>query len=1056
MSDISITNTLEAEPLGGSEIIVPPLADNCERVKVYALGADGHWHSCGIGQARITQEETPLFMVLFDPLEPNYSEPSFQLEISTSDAYKLEGDENAIIQVERVGNQDIAFSFQNPQCAEACWNSIQKILGELGGGALLAGGVDRLAGEPQSDTLMNPFSMFSEEVFQESFRGDGMLSDTDMELETFFNAHNLSSNVEVVQSASNHPTTTDIMGSLSMPSLDSLPQPYYSHLGDIYRILSNWGALLYGQEGRAGGAYSQFHGMLPLEGGPSSTSESPLALVFLSKEGQLALYRLLYDSLKIIESTREGAHSTDAHYLSGIVWALLGTRSTSLLNNLLQGDLFEALVGALEYDRPRLTQGDASLGVYSSPLLPLEGVLLSTTSGKHARVVDPDPPLRRRWRFRRYLKNRVIFRQVGEGLDDHLRDCIMFTWRLHFLTDIVSPACDEDTITWLASTAYSTQAQVLIEVTKSMDLLPSVCALIRARAGIERDVGAVDEGDSVFFSEVEDGEEDEDGRSPEKGDGREGDEGALETTRTHHHPRKRCKSILSSQAEEETMGRISENPVEGVGTVDGATPHKVGVIASFCEGDATTITNNNTTLTSTNCLFRIAPISKEPYHALAFLYELIKWTRELQPTPRASVIFSLERNSRMPSVYETLRVVIGDVLSSSTEVFQALDIIFFLASVDPVPLREYCMECKLPTPSHPTPQLPTLSTLAPPIRPLERERGGVHNGCAWEHGCVISPASVRTPISSKGLSSPVVVEGGAAQQFPLLLLLIRRSVDDPDPRIQSTSFSILRLLLDLSNTVVMSSLGGVSMGLPAPPFQWFDLMFEHYLPWLYAPFFMPLPPLSTGSSAGDMPNPSDSMKSLDSLLEKLQTVTLPSAVANPKLSLGDKEALMRHFRGSAGELSHDILPHLLPPDSGRGEDSQGKQGGVLDGGDGGHLGTMGEESESSRSSKFAALELLLELLARYPVRASALIKRYHLHIHALRVCTYKEKTMVLEGIKLIKALVQSKDQLIHRSVYLRHTCAQTTICHAPHLNHVHTIPPTHTHARPASSVHATY
>jgi hypothetical protein len=59
------------------------------------------------------------------------------------------------------------------------------------------------------------------------------------------------------------------------------------------------------------------------------------------------------------------------------------------------------------------------------------------------------------------------------------------------------------------------------------------------------------------------------------------------------------------------------------------------------------------------------------------------------------------------------------------------------------------------------------------------------------------------------------------------------------------------------------------------------------------------------------------------------------------------------------------------------------------------------------------LDLLLELLTRYPVRALSLVKKYSLHVHVLRVCKYGEKTMVLQGVKFLKAIAATKDAFLH-------------------------------------------
>jgi len=170
---------------------------------------------------------------------------------------------------------------------------------------------------------------------------------------------------------------------------------------------------------------------------------------------------------------------------------------------------------------------------------------------------------------------------------------------------------------------------------------------------------------------------------------------------------------------------------------------------------------------------------------------------------------------------------------------------------------------------------------------------------------------------------------------------------------------------------------------------------------------------------------------------------LPSSVSSPKFSPKDRDSLLALIRGGGGKLRKDILPLLVPGNEEEEEEEVGVgQGGGSGGGEekwGGRpsssstsfsssssssssslaparnrsLESLGKEGPASKASKSMVLDFLLELLTRYPVRALSLVKKYHLHVHILRVCKYGEKTMVLQGVKFLKAIAATKDAFLH-------------------------------------------
>jgi hypothetical protein len=92
-------------------------------------------------------------------------------------------------------------------------------------------------------------------------------------------------------------------------------------------------------------------------------------------------------------------------------------------------------------------------------------------------------------------------------------------------------------------------------------------------------------------------------------------------------------------------------------------------------------------------------------------------------------------------------------------------------------------------------------------------------------------------------------------------------------------------------------------------------------------------------------------------------------------------------------VQRDILPCLLAQQQGQGQQ-------------------LGQESGSSKASKAHLVELLLELLGRYPVRTLNLIKRHSLHLQVLPLALYGEQSMVLLAVKLLRVLTGAKDPAI--------------------------------------------
>jgi hypothetical protein len=83
-------------------------------------------------------------------------------------------------------------------------------------------------------------------------------------------------------------------------------------------------------------------------------------------------------------------------------------------------------------------------------------------------------------------------------------------------------------------------------------------------------------------------------------------------------------------------------------------------------------------------------------------------------------------------------------------------------------------------------------------------------------------------------------------------------------------------------------------------------------------------------------------------------------------------------------------------------------------------GTIGTESHVSKTSKAAILDLLCTIIPLHPNRIKRLASRFPFHIGALRVLRYREKSLVLQGLRLVRALLGLKDSFFQHELTTNH------------------------------------
>lgn len=566
-------------------------------------------------------------------------------------------------------------------------------------------------------------------------------------------------------------------------------------------------------------------------------------------------------------------------HLNELTWTFLLTYETLLLNELISDAIFLHVLGTLEYDHTMFHFGRLD---------------------KNARF--------RRFRFRRFVRRHVRFRQVVPISDAVFVGTIHQLWRLNFLRDIIrNMTADENVVMFLDQTAMYAETDVVDRVASDKHFLVDIFRIILAPR-------------------------------PEP---------PAEATAAAAAAAARTASALSAQG-----------------------PY-------FSEAEASSDEDKDTAVDES-----VARNLRQD--ALGLLSEFVSWTKNLALQSRMNMYASLQLGAgeARPSIFLVIEAVLDDAFASYEELSFALDIIYNLVSFDPSPLRDFCC----------------LKRTQPPL-PVVRKADvlGGDRTELWTSAMqnFVQGANSTAPAASasgglrpteRGLRADGVVSPREHGSFVVPLLpgeasfahrLVRRIVDDPDVRIQGVAIDILRALLDL----------GITPPIDIPVFL--DFSFSRFLPWLFSPFILAAP-------SPDPPRPVEAMKNLDSLLNGQPGLSSDAAVVTSAELL----MLQTHLRRNAHSVRTQVVARLLPPPriSPDGTDE------------------FSLETDASKASKQVIAELLLDLYGRFPLRARLLITKFDLFSSMISLCRYKEKHLVMLGVKLIRVFVASKDSNIYLCV----------------------------------------
>ncbi len=207
---------------------------------------------------------------------------------------------------------------------------------------------------------------------------------------------------------------------------------------------------------------------------------------------------------------------------------------------------------------------------------------------------------------------------------------------------------------------------------------------------------------------------------------------------------------------------------------------------------------------------------------------------------------------------------------------------------------------------------------------------------------------------------------GVSHNSTMLMKLVWRIVDDPDIEVQSLANDTLRMLLEVET----------HPGLPTENSAVFDVFLQHYMPWLVTPF-----------TNSDLPDPTNYAASTGMALLKsiLTHSTKPTILATTSDT--------RPSAVVAKEL--DELACSLAS---------------------GFDGSIGGESMSSKHSKGLVSGCVSFVFSAQINRMKILTNRLSLHYYMLRLLRYKEKVLVVQGVQILRQLVQMKDVFISSEI----------------------------------------
>lgn len=411
-------------------------------------------------------------------------------------------------------------------------------------------------------------------------------------------------------------------------------------------------------------------------------------------------------------------------------------------------------------------------------------------------------------------------------------------------------------------------------------------------------------------------------------------------------------------------------------------------------------------------------ITRKRRDALLFIQELVNIGRSKAVTLRTAFFRSM--NERLNPVFSLLEKVIGDRNATVEELLTTFDIMIAFATNDTISLREYALSQKRHPPL--------------PPRKLNNNTSAWSGSMGTNNNPLSGSASLLGVVNDNSSLSaysdyPVTIDDGLSirlhekldnlgllrqsdwkQRIPklkeynvenrhlgehgrlvenvnsvssLLHKLVWRAVDDPDQGIQSTACDILRLILDFDPTMTFGHSTAIT-----------EIFFQHYMPWLVIPF-----------THNDLLEPlnNDPKVPMENLKVLLSSIIEPTPVA-PSIHPDIQDKVVRRLANG--------------------------------------FDSMGLESKVSKYSKATIADFVCWCYNAHLLRMKTVANRCSLYTNMLRLLRYREKLLIVQGVRILRTLIGLKDQLLNTEVIgkaLLSPVAAALLLNAKRPNLVHSV-----------------
>lgn len=644
-------------------------------------------------------------------------------------------------------------------------------------------------------------------------------------------------------------------------------------------------------------------------------------------------------------------------------------------------DMFQPLEDAGTVPALHSLNGIAKQLVHLNDPALIEVLLCDDLFDPFVGCLEYEPDLPYKPEHRKYLREEVVFKQVVPLRSNDIVRRIHQTFRIQILQDMLLPrVLDDLAMTTLHSLVLYNQSQILTLLSEDDEFMPNLVTVLQGEAN------TLDYGDAERIarlsapttprSAVHDVRMDGD-RSPSPTDVSSmsgvgtGGAGDVKRSPASYRAVVGVQAAVVGNSDHTGLGSGgagASSSDTGVGVLSSASgDHSEGGTGQFVPsaGDASVPSSRASVISArggytheTACSRTV--ITRARQDALSFLQELCTTAKSVQPAVRGAFCRSFSQHS-VPFL-RVFAEILGDPKASDRELLSTMDIIISLTSWEPSCVRTFIIADK----RHPDPPPPA-------VRALVTTTGNATGPSAWPSN---GPAdhAVRSS-STAGVSGVGARESGGVTP-----------AGDPRPRADSLA----------------AAAGFARPGSPRPP--------------------MPRsPPPASSSPHSHMTVAATKVNGLihlypdSSLLFRIVWRLIESADLGVQATAGellrillDPDTMATAEKDEFLSLFYDhYVAWLVTPFMAMGGGSAAA---------GSRRDLCRKESDAGKSVKGHLVDLLGFCVQSHAYRVKYFILRNNLLAKVLRLLSYRDKHLVLSGIRFMRACLAVKDEFYHRYI----------------------------------------